>query len=143
MNEGNNTQEKTYFAPGTAFDGTLTAQGDVEIAGEISGEIISEGKVSLRRVGNVSISSRDLELLDAEFIGDVTVQGDVIVDGGSSLKGNVRAARVLCRGAIHGNLNAAESVTLDERAVVTGDIKTPVMDVAQGARISGQVQMTE
>ena len=135
--------QKTFFAPGTIFEGTLTTPGDVEVAGEITGEIVSDGKVSLRRVGNVSISSRDLELLAANFKGDVTVKGDVIVDAKSTLQGNIRSSRVICHGKINGNLNVTESVVIDESAAIIGDIKTPSMDVARGARVCGQIQMTE
>jgi len=135
------TQNKTFFAPGTSFDGTLTTKGDVEIAGEVKGEIISDGKVSIRKVGDVSISSKDLELLGADFKGNVTVSGEVIVDESSSLQGNVRSSRVLCEGMIQGNLNVTSDVTLGEKSRVIGDINAPVMDIARGAMIVGQVQM--
>ena len=135
------TQNKTFFAPGTSFDGTLTTKGDVEIAGEVKGEIISDGKVSIRKVGDVSISSKDLELLGADFKGNVTVSGDVIVDEEPSLQGNVRSSRVLCEGKIQGNLNVSGNITLGENSKVIGDINAPVMDVARGAVIVGQVQM--
>lgn len=135
------TTQKTYFAPGTVFEGTLTTPGDVEIAGEIKGEIVSEGKVSLRRVGDVTISSRDLELLEATFKGDVTVKGAVIVDEKSTLQGNVRSSSVLCKGEIRGNLNVSDSVTINEGARVIGDINTAVMEVTRGALIVGQVRM--
>ena len=135
--------EKTYFAPGTTFEGTLTTPGDVEIAGEFTGEIVSDGKVSLRKVGDVAISARSLELLSAVFKGDVTVAGDVIVDEKSSLEGNIRSGRILCEGEIRGNLNATEDVVLGQSARVTGDVSTPVMDVALGAVLRGQVRMME
>lgn len=135
--------QKTFFAPGTVFEGTLTTPGDVEVAGEITGEIVSDGKVSLRRVGNVSISSRDLELLAANFKGDVTVKGDVIIDAESTLQGNIRSSKVLCQGKINGNLNVTDSVVVGACAAIIGDIKTPSLDVARGGKISGQVQMHE
>lgn len=135
------TTQKTYFAPGTVFEGTLTTPGDVEVAGEIKGEIVSDGKVSLRKVGDVTISSRDLELLEATFQGDVTVKGTVIVDEKSTLQGNVRSANVLCKGEIRGNLNVSESVSIREGAKVVGEINTKIMDVARGGVIIGQVRM--
>lgn len=94
-------------------------------------------------MGNVSISSRDLELLAANFKGDVTVKGDVIVDAESALQGNIRSSRVICHGKINGNLNVTESVVIDESAAIIGDIKTPSMDVARGAKVCGQIQMIE
>ena len=71
---------KTYFAPGTVFEGTVTAPGDVQVDGEVKGEIISEGKVSIHKMGDASIAARDLELLGAVIKGDITVGGEVTVD---------------------------------------------------------------
>jgi len=142
-NNSARSAEKTYFAPGTTFNGTLTTPGDVEIAGEFAGEIVSGGKVSLRKVGDVTISSRDLELLSADFKGDVTVKGDVIVDDESTLQGNIRSARVFCSGRIRGNLNVSESVVIEEHAMVLGDVNTPCLDVARGGVVNGRVQMIE
>ena len=42
---------KTFFAPGTIFQGTLTTPGDVEVAGEITGEIVSDGGADLMARG--------------------------------------------------------------------------------------------
>lgn len=38
----------TYLAPGVTLEGKLTAKGDVEIAGQFKGEIVTEGKVIVR-----------------------------------------------------------------------------------------------
>lgn len=133
--------EKTYFAPGTVFEGTLRTSGDVEIDGEVVGEIVADGKVSIHRMGDVSISARDFELLGAAFKGDVTVEGEVIVDEQSTVHGNIRSSRLNCRGKIEGNLNVSESVTIAERAQVIGDVNTPSMDIARGAVVRGEIRM--
>ena len=41
------SEQTTYFAPGTIFEGTLHSINDVEIAGDFSGEIVSEGAVTV------------------------------------------------------------------------------------------------
>lgn len=132
-------ERKTYFAPGTVFEGTITAPGDVLVDGEVKGEIVSEGKVSIHKMGDASIAARDLELLGATIKGDITVRGEVTVDAESAVKGNIRSASIICAGAVDGNLIAAEYVELMEGAKVLGNISTPAMDVSNGALLRGQL----
>ena len=66
--------EKTYIAPGTVFEGTVRATGDVQVDGEVIGEISSEGKVSVHKMGDVlaitgtvlPVTTSDVHL-EAEF----------------------------------------------------------------------------
>ncbi len=132
-------ERKTYFAPGTVFEGTITAPGDVLVDGEVKGEIVSEGKVSIHKMGDASIAARDLELLGAIIKGDITVRGEVTVDAESAVKGNIRSASIVCAGTVDGNLIAAEYVELTEGAKVLGNISAPAMDVANGALLRGQL----
>ena len=135
--------EKTYIAPGTVFEGTVRATGDVQVDGEVIGEISSEGKVSVHKIGDASISARDLELLGAVIKGDLTVIGEVTLDEESAVQGNIRAASIVCGGAINGNLNASQSVVIRDKAKILGNIRTPVMDIARGALLRGQLQMLD
>ncbi len=130
---------KTYLAPGTVFEGTITAPGDVLVDGEVKGEIISEGKVSIHKLGDASIAARDLELLNAAIKGDITVRGEVTVDVQSVVQGNIRSSGIVCEGAVDGNLIAGEYVELKASAKVRGNISTLVMDVENGALIRGQL----
>ncbi len=134
-------EKKTYFAPGTVFDGTITAAGDVQVDGEVKGEIISDGKVSVHKMGDASIAARDLELLSAVIKGDITVRGEVTVDADSAVSGNIRSSSIICNGVVEGNLIAAEYVELQSGARVLGNISTPAMNVANGAQIRGQLSM--
>ena len=134
-------ENKTYFAPGTTFEGTITAPGDVQVDGEVIGEIVSEGKVSVHKMGDASISARDLELLGAAIKGDLTVRGEVTVDAQSAVQGNIRAASIICAGAVKGNLIASDYVTLGGSARVSGNVSTPAMDMEPGALIRGQMSI--
>lgn len=136
-------REKTYIAPGTFFEGTIRATGDVQVDGEVTGEISSEGKVSIHKMGDASISARDLELLGAVIKGDLTVIGEVTVDGDSAIQGNIRAQSIICSGTINGNLNASKSVVIHEKSKILGNIRTPEMEVENGALLRGLIQMME
>ncbi len=135
--------KKTYFAPGTTFEGTVTAPGDVLVDGDVIGEIISDGKVSIHKMGDASISAHDLELLGAAVKGDITVRGEVIVDEESSVTGNIRSSSVICAGSVEGNLTATEYVELKVNSKVLGNISAPSMSVGNGALVCGQMRIGE
>lgn len=135
--------KKTYFAPGTTFEGTVTAPGDVLVDGDVIGEIISDGKVSIHKMGDASISAHDLELLGAAVKGDITVRGEVIVDEESSVTGNIRSSSVICAGSVEGNLTATEYVELKVNSKVLGNISAPSMTVGNGALVCGQMRIGE
>ena len=131
----------SVLAEGTSFEGTLNAKGDVEIAGEFKGNIVSEGAVRLRSSIQSGISAKSVELSDCVLTGDVTVSGIVAIGENSRIIGNVSAKELLCAGEIAGDLKITDSVRLDARARVSGGIVTGAISVEKGASISGNVQI--
>lgn len=131
----------SLLAEGTSFEGTLNAKGDVEIAGEFKGNIVSEGAVRLRSSIQSGISAKSVELSDCVLTGDVTVSGIVAIGENSRIIGNVSAKELLCAGEIAGDLKITDSVRLDARARVSGSIVTGAISVEKGASISGNVQI--
>ena len=133
----------TYFAAGTTIEGILRSDSDVEIVGDFSGEIMAEGKVTIHANTVSSIAAKGLELIGSTLAGGVTVNGDVTLDGGSSITGNIRARSVDSAGMIKGNLAVQESVALRGRASVTGDIKTALLSIEHGVKVNGKVDMAQ
>ena len=95
---------------------------DVEINGSIkcSGSIKLAGKVN----------------------GDVTTAGDVSVEKGAAIKGNVLAASVVVHGMIKGNITAKERIELKGAARVSGDIKAKRLVVEEGVSLVGKSEIT-
>lgn len=135
-------RDHTYFAPGTVFEGTLHSDGDVEIEGQFSGEIVSDGKVTLYSDTSSSVSARSLSLIGSTLSGDSVVTEDVQVDDTSYIKGNIRALGVDCAGTIIGNIRAGNLVSLQSTASVSGDIKTAALVVTNGAQVHGKIDMS-
>lgn len=131
----------SLLAEGTSFEGTLNAKGDVEIAGEFKGNIATEGAVRLRSSIQSGISAKSVELFGCVLTGDVTASGTVAVSENSKIIGNVTAKELLCAGEVAGDLKVSESVRLDEKARVSGNIVTGAISVEKGAAISGNVQI--
>jgi len=95
---------------------------DVEINGSIkcSGGIKMAGKIN----------------------GDVTTAGDVSVEKGAAIKGNVIAASVVVHGMIKGNITAKERIELKGAARVSGDIKARRLVVEEGVSLVGKFEIT-
>ncbi len=135
------TYQGTYLAAGSMMQGTLTARGDVEIAGDFEGEIVAKGKVTLHSNISSKISATGLALVSCALTGDSEVSGDVNVDEQSIITGNVKAENLVCSGKIIGDLDIQDNLVLGEFAHVNGSIKVDTMSIARGAKITGKIEM--
>ncbi len=94
----------------------------------IAGDLTIEGKIE--GSGHVRVAGR--------FKGDVNVQGNVTIEQGAHVTGQVTAATIIVSGEVHGNITATARVELLETGVINGDIKAAVLTVAAGSRMRGQ-----
>jgi cytoskeletal protein CcmA (bactofilin family) len=107
---------RTAAAPAGAAKESLIAA-DVTIEGKIEG------------AGHVRIAGR--------FKGDVNVQGNVTIEQGAHVTGQIAAATIMVSGEVHGNITASSRVELLETGVINGDVKAAVLTVAAGSRMRG------
>jgi cytoskeletal protein CcmA (bactofilin family) len=94
----------------------------------IASDISIEGKIE--GSGSVRIAGA--------FKGDVTVQGDLLIESGAKVTGSVRADKVVVAGELEGNIENAARVDLQPGGAITGDVKAGSLTVAAGARMRGQ-----
>ena len=109
------TERAVAAAAGGAKESLIAA--DVTIEGKIEG------------AGHVRIAGR--------FKGDVNVQGNVTIEQGAHVTGQIAAATVMVSGEVHGNIQASSRVELLETGVINGDVKAAVLTVAAGSRMRG------
>ena len=93
----------------------------------IAADVTIEGKIE--GAGHVRIAGR--------FKGDVNVEGNVTIEQGAHVTGQIAAATVIVSGEVHGNINASSRVELLETGVINGDLKAAVLTVAAGSRMRG------
>ena len=96
----------------------------------IHSDLTIEGKII--GSGHIRIAGR--------FKGDVQVDGNVTLDTGAHLEGQVRASVVVVGGELVGNIDNAKRVELLEGGVINGDVKAGSLTVAAGSRMRGQVE---
>ncbi len=75
-----------------------------------------------------------------KFKGDVQVDGNLHIDSGARLEGQVRASEVIVSGELQGNIESAKRVEVQQGGVITGDVKAGQLTVAAGARMRGAVE---
>jgi cytoskeletal protein CcmA (bactofilin family) len=96
----------------------------------IASDLTIEGKIV--GSGHVRLAGR--------FKGDVQVDGNLTIDHGATLDGQVRAQTVIVGGELKGNIENAKRVELQEGGIITGDVKAGSLTVAAGSRMRGQVE---
>ena len=93
----------------------------------IAADVTIEGKIE--GAGHVRIAGR--------FKGDVNVQGNVTIEQGAHVTGQIAAATIMVSGEVHGNIQASSRVELLETGIINGDVKAAVLTVAAGSRMRG------
>lgn len=96
----------------------------------IAADLAIEGKIE--GSGHVRIAGR--------FKGDVHVDGNLTVEQGAHLTGQVYAKTVTIAGELHGNIVGAGRVELLESGVLAGDVKAGTLTVAAGSRMRGNAE---
>ncbi len=89
-----------------------------------------EGKIE--GTGHVRIAGR--------FKGEVSVKGDLTIEQGAHISGEIRAENIVVRGEVEGNIYATSLVELSEFGVLSGDLKASSLTVASGSRMRGKVE---
>ncbi len=92
--------------------------------------LIIEGKIE--GTGNVRIVGR--------FKGEVSVKGDLTIERGAHISGEIRAENIVVSGEVEGNIHATARVELSESGEITGDVKASSLTVAAGSRMRGKVE---
>jgi cytoskeletal protein CcmA (bactofilin family) len=96
----------------------------------IASDLTIEGKIE--GSGHVRIAGR--------FKGDVHVEGNLTIESGARLTGEVRASTVVVGGELEGNIEAATRVELLQTGVLNGDLKAGSLTVAAGSRMRGRAE---
>lgn len=96
----------------------------------LSAELTIEGKIE--GAGHVRIAGR--------FKGDIHVQGNVTIEQGAQVTGEVKAEVVIIAGQLDGNVDASTRVELLTTGLLNGDLKAGSLTVAAGSRMRGRAE---
>jgi len=79
--------------------------------------------------------------VDGRFEGKIPSGGDLILGDSAEVEAEVHVARVSINGVFKGTIDATERVEIHPRARVTGEIRTPVLSIEEGAFFEGSCRM--
>lgn len=78
-------------------------------------------------------------LVQGEVVGDAEIEGALVLETGACLRGEVVADFVRIAGKVEGNVTARSKIDLAPTAVVTGDLSSPLIAIAEGAVYEGAI----
>jgi len=80
--------------------------------------------------------------IDGQIIGDVEVDGGLILGERGIVTGNIITRELIIYGVVNGNIRA-ESLRIESSGKVNGEIKTQTLQVDTGAVYNGRLSTTE
>jgi cytoskeletal protein CcmA (bactofilin family) len=89
-----------------------------------------EGKIE--GTGNVRVAGR--------FKGHVNVKGELTIEPGATIDGEVNAETVLVGGEVRGQIISSSRVEFKESGTLIGDLKAGSLTVAAGSKMRGKVE---
>jgi len=89
-----------------------------------------EGKIEGN--GNIRVAGR--------FKGNVNVNGELIIEPGASIDGEVKAETILVGGEVRGHIVSKSRVEFKESGTLIGDLKAGSLTVAAGSKMRGKVE---
>ncbi|MFC1726795.1 polymer-forming cytoskeletal protein [candidate division KSB1 bacterium] len=97
-------------------------------------------------VGKETIIKGDVTIqhslrVDGQVRGKLRSKEDITVGTGAKISGDIIADIVIVDGDVTGNIFANKSVHLQNNASLIGDIRTPRIEMLEGAKFNGQLKM--
>jgi cytoskeletal protein CcmA (bactofilin family) len=77
--------------------------------------------------------------IDGLTQGAITYEGTVVVGAHGDVKGGITAAIIVVEGSVQGDLRATQTLRIAATGTVVGDLSSPRVAVARGARIQGRI----
>lgn len=78
-------------------------------------------------------------LVQGEVVGDTDIQGSVVLAAGAYWQGDLTADFIQVAGRVQGNVTARSKIDMAPTAVVSGDLASPVIAIAEGAMYEGSI----
>jgi cytoskeletal protein CcmA (bactofilin family) len=130
-------EDTTYITKGTAINGNIESDGDIEILGRVDGNVRCGGKLIVGGRVTGDIETGELYAEVANISGEIRATGTVKIGSGSVTVGNIFAETAVIAGAVKGDIDIRDSVVIDSTAVIVGNIKSKSVQVNSGAIIDG------
>jgi len=137
MNDAEGTDEVTVITKGTVINGSINADGSLDVMGTIRGDVECLGKLSIYGTVSGNCMAREVFVGAKRLEGSISSEGSVKIGLGTVIIGDVTASSGVIAGAIKGEIDINGPVIIDSSAVVKGNIKAQSIQINNGAIIDG------
>ena len=110
-------------------------QKPLEINQQEISTIIGEGYVFRGELQGSSVIR-----IEGKIIGDVNVDGGVVLGERGNIEGNVTSKSVIIYGTVNGNIKTTQ-LEIKKTGFVNGDIVTDTLEIELGAQYNGKLDM--
>ena len=107
-----------------------------------------EKKVRVAELGKKTILKGDLEFKDnliikGKYFGTIKSNATLYIDENAYFEGDISVNRSIIAGQIIGDITATEKIDILEKSVIKGNLKAPIIRIADGVKIEGRCQMIQ
>jgi len=112
-------------------------QTHLEINQQQISTVIGEGYIFTGELQGASVIR-----IEGKIIGNVNVEGGVILGETGIIEGNITSQSVIIFGTVNGNIKTAQ-LELKKTGIINGDISADTLEIQLGARYNGQLNMND
>lgn len=93
------------------------------------------------KVEGATLTGVGMVRIDGEFLGEMDIDGEVILGESGTFEGNIHSKSALVAGKVLGNLFVVGSVHLTSTSEINGNIEATSLVIDEGASFSGNSKM--
>lgn len=77
------------------------------------------------------------------YIGSIESAGILYLEESSHFEGEVKVGKIVVAGEVYGNITATDYIEVLANSVIKGNLKAPVIRIADGVKVEGRCQMIQ
>jgi cytoskeletal protein CcmA (bactofilin family) len=131
----------TIISVGTVIQGTVYCEGNLELYGEVQGDINGSKDLKLQGKLNGAASGINVTLNGLQMTGDLHASGVAQVSEGSVVEGDVDAESLVLNGRVNGNVQVNTRLHLKSNGFIRGAVTAARLMVEEGAEIQGEIHI--
>lgn len=138
------SSDTTVIAEKTILVGDIESDCDLYVYGHVKGNIecLSSNVTVCGEVeGKINCLNAICE--NAIVRDDITCSGNLQLDSGSAVNGNIAAVEVFINGKIKGDIKAADVIRLGSSSIVIGSISAADIEIERGSIIQGGLMIRQ
>jgi cytoskeletal protein CcmA (bactofilin family) len=79
--------------------------------------------------------------IDGSFQGEIFGEGSLVVGEGAMIKANIAVKSIYISGDVQGDIDVKEKINIHSKGKFSGDVRTPVFIMEEGAIFDGRSHM--